>query len=188
MAYVVTVKILVDEADKVSVFDGINEILRDAQIGGPNGEDRDWVVDWKFDSVEPVNESLNDSIANETYFEGDAFRDWVIFSRSEAIAQDGAGFWSNKHGWTTLDLSTKFKGAPTRNLPHSVGMDAMWMLAPYRMTFYRIMLVESPDDDTLDQTPIAFECFAENYDHAAEQAENAYPGCKILGTEGGDHE
>jgi hypothetical protein len=75
MAYVVTVKILVDEADEVSVFDGINEILRDAQIGGLNGEDCDWVVDWKFDSAEPVNELLNDAIANGAYAEGDAFRD-----------------------------------------------------------------------------------------------------------------
>jgi hypothetical protein len=124
MAYVVTVKILVDEANEASVFDEINEILRNAK----QDEDSGCVVDWKFDSVEPANESLNDSIANETYFEGDAFGYWVIFSRSEAIAQDGAGFWSNKHGWTTLDLSTKFKGAPTRNLPRSAGMDAMWLL------------------------------------------------------------
>jgi hypothetical protein len=191
MAYIATVKILVDEADKVSVFDGINEILRDAQIGGPNGEDRDWVVDWKFDSVEPVNESLNDSIANEAYEEGDAFAEWVIFSSSEARANDGSGFWSNEHGWTTLDLATKFDAIERERAhdgPLSTGMDAMWMLAPYRMTFYRLMLVEAPDDDTLGQTPIAFECFAENYDHAVEQAENAYPGCRVLGTEGGDHE
>jgi hypothetical protein len=36
MAYIATVKILVDEADNASVFDGINETLRDAQMGGPN--------------------------------------------------------------------------------------------------------------------------------------------------------
>lgn len=188
MAYIATVKILLDEANESNVYDGINEILRDAQMGGPNGEDRGWVVDWKFESIESANESLNDSIANETYAEGDAFNDWVIFSRSEAIAQDGAGFWSNEHGWTTLDLATKFEDASVGDLPRSAGMDAVWMLAPYRMSFYRLMLVESPDDATLDQTPIAFECFAENYGHAVEQAENAYPGCRVLGTGGGDHE
>jgi hypothetical protein len=191
MAYIATVKILVDEADKASVFDGLNELLRFAQMGGPNGEDRDWVVDWKYDGLKPVNDFIEDSIFNETYAEGDAFKDWVIFSRSEAVTHNGAGFWSNEHGWTTLDLVTQFSDDERKCKPHlplSTGMDAMWMLAPYRMTFYRLMLVESPDDDTLDQTPIAFECFAENYDHAVEQAENAYPGCKVLGTEGGDNE
>lgn len=140
MAHIATVKIVVDEANEDAVYDGINEMLR-----AFNG---DWVVDWKFESVEPVNESLNDSIANETYDEGDAFRDWVIFSRSEAIAQDGAGFWSNEYGWTTLDLATKFEGASVRDLPHSAGMDAVWMLVPYRMSLYRLMLVEKPDDET----------------------------------------
>lgn len=180
MAYIAKIKILVDEANKAVVYDGINEMLREAQMGGPNGEDGDWIVDWKFESVEPTHESLNDSIANKTYAEGDAFDDWVIFSRSEAIDGDGAGFWSNEHGWTTLEMSTKFEGASVRNLPHSVGMDAVWMSVPRRMNFYRINLVESPDDETLDQAPIAFECFAEDYVHAVEQAENAYPGCHIV--------
>jgi hypothetical protein len=187
MAYIATIKILVDATNEAEVYDGINEMLRDAQMGGPNGEDRGWVVDWKFESVDPSNESLNDSIINETYTEGDAFNDWVIFSRSEAIAQEGAGFWSNEYGWTTLDLATKFDSTFTP-LPMSAGNDAVWMLAPYRMNFNRLMLVEHPDDATLDQTPIAFECFAEDYAHAVEQAENAHPGCRILGTEGGDHE
>ncbi len=182
MAHIATLKILVDEPNQAAVYDGINGILWNAQLGGPNGEDRDWVVDWKFDSVEPVNESLNDSIANETYAEGDAFDDWVIFSRSEAIAQDGAGFWSNEYGWTTLDLSTKFEDASVRDLPHSAGMDAV--LAPYRMNFYRLMLVENPDDATLNQTPIAFEWVGV----LGNFAENAYQGCKVVGTEGGDHE
>lgn len=139
MAFIATVTILVDEANETSVYDGINEILRNAQMGGPNGEDRGWVVDWKFKSIKPANESLNDSIANETYAEGDAFNDWVIFSRSEAIAQDGAGFWSNEYGWTTLDLATKFEDASVRDLPHSAGMDAVWMLAPYGMSLPEIL-------------------------------------------------
>jgi len=194
MAFIATVSILVDEANEASVYDGINEILRDAQMGGPNGEDRGWVVDWKFKAVEPVNESLNDSIANETYTEGDAFSDWVIFSRSEAIARDGAGFWSNEYGWTTLDLATKFCGYESRR-PHdgplSAGMDAVWMLAPYGMNLYRLRVEEDLFCGNPPKNEVhghIFECWAENYDHAVEQAENAYPGCRVLGTEGGDHE
>lgn len=189
MAYIATVKILVDETDEATVYDGLNEMLRTAQEPvDEDGDETPWIVDWKFESAVQTNEVLNDSIANETYEEGDAFNDWVIFSRSEAVARDGAGFWSNVHGWATLEQATRFEVASARSLPHSTGMDATWMLAPHRMSFYRLMLIEAPNQPELDQTPIAFECFAENCDHAVEQAENAYPGCRVLGTEGGCHE
>lgn len=49
-----------------------------------------------------------------------------------------------------------------------------------RLEQHRVMLVEFPMDPTLDQTPIAFDCWAESPEHAIEQAENAYPGCKIV--------
>jgi len=38
---------------------------------------------------------------------------------------------------------------------------------------YRAMLYETPED----KFQIAFDCFAEDCNHAVEQAENAYPGC-----------
>ena len=75
MAHIASIKILVDEANESAVYDGINEILRNAQLGGPEGEDLDWVVDWKFESVKPTKESLNNSIINQTYKEGEAFAD-----------------------------------------------------------------------------------------------------------------
>lgn len=181
MAYLATVTILIDEADEARACDGISEMLTAAQQ--PVEEDGEsWIVDWSIDSVATTTDELDDSICNDTYAEGDAFRDWVIFSRSEAVAQDGAGYWSNEYGWTTLDLATKFD-AINRERPLSAGMDGVWMLAPYRMEFYRLLLVEFPDDQSLDQTPIAFECWAENLDHAIEQAENAYPGCLYVGKE-----
>ncbi len=49
-----------------------------------------------------------------------------------------------------------------------------------RMEKHRVMLVEFPLDPSLDQTPIAFDCWAEDTEHAIEQAENAYPGCKVV--------
>lgn len=49
-----------------------------------------------------------------------------------------------------------------------------------RLEQHRVMLVEFPMDPTLDQTSIAFDCWAESHEHAIEQAENAYPGCKIV--------
>lgn len=181
MAYLATVIILIDEADEARTLDGINEMLRTWQQ--PVEEDvAPWIVDWSIVSVAEATDELDDSISNKFYAEGDAFRDWVLFSCSEAVAQDGDGFWSNEYGWTTLDLATKFDAAD-RERPHSAGMDAVWMLAPYRLEFYRLLLVEFPDDQSLDRSPIAFECWAENLDHAIEQVENAYPGCLHVGTE-----
>lgn len=40
---------------------------------------------------------------------------------------------------------------------------------------YRVTLAEEPGD----KFTIVFDCYAEDDDHAAEQAENAYPGCLI---------
>jgi hypothetical protein len=40
---------------------------------------------------------------------------------------------------------------------------------------YRVTLAEEPGD----KFTIVFDCFAEDDDHAAEQAENSYPSCEI---------
>ena len=41
---------------------------------------------------------------------------------------------------------------------------------------YRVTLVESPGD----RFKLIFECFADDEDHAEEQAMDAYPGCTVL--------
>lgn len=182
MAHIITVRILVDEPSAERAVSGLSEMLTTA--AQPIDPDEDsggaWIVDWSVGSAQPVNDTLKDSICNGTYAKGDAFDDWVIFSRSEAVASgDGAGFWSNTYGWTTLDLATKFD-AHQFHLPHSARMDATCMRAPYGMRGFLASLIESPDNAELDHTPIAFECWAANADHAREQAENAYPACKVL--------
>ena len=73
MAYIATVKILVDQANESAVYDGLNEFLRAIEADGPNGE-APLVIDWKYLSVEPIAPEIEDSILNETYEEGDAFR------------------------------------------------------------------------------------------------------------------
>lgn len=55
------------------------------------------------------------------------------------------------------------------------------------LTYYRVMLTEFPDAPALDQTPIMFDCWADDRQHADEQAISAYPGCKLLGLEGESH-
>lgn len=44
---------------------------------------------------------------------------------------------------------------------------------------YRVMLHEDKGDREFQ---IAFDCYAEDADHAAEQAENAYPNCEVIST------
>lgn len=46
------------------------------------------------------------------------------------------------------------------------------------LTSYRVMLHE----DAGDKLQIAFDCQAEDADHAAEQAGKAYPGCEVIST------
>ncbi len=77
-----------------------------------------------------MNESLNDSVANETYAKGDAFGNWLLFSHSEAkkdSEDSAAGYWSNTYGWCTRDLATRFT-CTSCSIPASVGMDAMWVM------------------------------------------------------------
>lgn len=73
MAYIATVKILVDQTNESAVYDGLNELLREIEMEGPNGEAPS-VIDWKYVSVAPIAPEIEDSIMNETYEEGDAFR------------------------------------------------------------------------------------------------------------------
>lgn len=55
-------------------------------------------------------------------------------------------------------------------------LDSLWTEAP-ELKGYRIYLCEAGDDDFLPE--ITFECQAESYAHAVEQAKDAYPGCRI---------
>ena len=40
--------------------------------------------------------------------------------------------------------------------------------------------IVSLHEDAGDRFVLMFACWAEDADHAAEQAENAYPGCEII--------
>lgn len=56
---------------------------------------------------------------------------FVVFSPNESSVSDGAGFWSNEHGWVPLDQATRFspEESESANLPVSTGQDARWLLA-----------------------------------------------------------
>lgn len=52
------------------------------------------------------------------------------------------------------------------------------MTAPAYMEGLREYSVELIEDDSTDS--ILFQCWAENQEHAKEQAESAYPDCNII--------
>lgn len=57
-------------------------------------------------------------------------QEFVIFSASEAAASgDGAGYWSNRLGWTTCLHADQFtqEHKQTTRLPMSCGGDAVWL-------------------------------------------------------------
>lgn len=77
MAYIATVHLLVDAAADFEVFDGLNEMLRAAQlpVDEANPDEEQFIVDWAIDDPRPVAESLNHAICNKTYEEGDMTSD-----------------------------------------------------------------------------------------------------------------
>lgn len=72
MAYIATLRILIDEPNESRVTDGLNEMMRTAQEPVEEGNPA-WIIDWAIDAITPVNDTLADAITNETYKEGDAF-------------------------------------------------------------------------------------------------------------------
>ena len=70
MAQIITVRILCDAATDSETIDGINEMLRTAQIPVENG-DEPWIIDWEIGECKPASEDIDDSICNDTYAEGD---------------------------------------------------------------------------------------------------------------------
>jgi len=94
---------------------------------------------------------------------------FVVEGPSTALAVEQALEMAYNHDFGA-DQSTEYD---VISVKHSEGLKT-----------YRLMLIERPGDQ-FDETPIMFECEAEDFDHAEEQAENAYPGCLVLGTEDG---
>ena len=81
MAKIVTLEILVDSDDESEIADGLNEMLRTAQLPvDPDDVDaRNWIIDWRLCvcgtqmRLQDIPPSVEDAIVNDTYSEGDAF-------------------------------------------------------------------------------------------------------------------
>lgn len=81
MAKIVTLEILVDSDDEAQIADGLNDMLRTAQlpVDPDNADARNWIIDWRLGvcgdqmRLQGISPSIEDAIVNDTYSEGDAF-------------------------------------------------------------------------------------------------------------------
>jgi hypothetical protein len=180
MAHVATIRVLVRDDNKERVLQGLHEMLQAAQtpVDPQDPGQQSWLAEFTVDHLQLANPFVAKALLEGADAQGLLDTDYPMFSPS---AFDGEGaFWSETHGWVDIKLATAFTAGDPIDAEFWQGTDAYLMPRPVGLTFYRVLLVESPNQAELDHTPIAFECWAENKDHANEQAQNAYPGCKIL--------
>lgn len=164
------------EVDNISVYVRRNDDGVSVDLYPKGSEDGESTAGARATFAEAEPDDLDDTSHNDTG--GAEFpQTWVIHSRSEDEASDGAGFWSNDFGWSTREFATAFSDTERDgyHLPLSAGNDAKWvgLLKPYRVS-----LTEAGESE-----PILFECHAESGEHAQEQAENAYPDCAVHAVE-----
>lgn len=158
-----------------------------------------WLVGQKAVSVEQIHPQVVKLLERMNKSDKDRviLGSWLVLSPKEvhaALNGEAPGFWSNEYGWTTRDAATRFE-LPTVGLalPGCGVPDAQFVPDDEQviafvldgLTPYRLMLIEDFGNQSYDQTPLLFECWAEDFAHAEEQARDAYPGCYVLGSEDG---
>ena len=110
MAYLATLQLLIDVESESAATVLTSDIASQLQADGQ-------VLDWSVSDARAVNETIRDSIVNETYVSGECFGEYIVVSTTKR-PQD-ASFWSNTYGWTAYDLATRFD-ATVADLPKAV--------------------------------------------------------------------
>lgn len=171
MAKILTVHLLVDDSSDAAIEAGVTALLASAEKG--------WIVDHNMDLPFDAPKEIEDAIVNETYTQGDTFHPHIFYSLEEAVRSDGAGFWSNTYGFTTRDLATRFlltDGPLDRPI---TGGDIVLMREDGQACEQWVVTLFEKDGDSHQEDAAVFECWADNAEHAKEQAANAYPDCEI---------
>ncbi|MBU2765471.1 hypothetical protein HAP94_04520 [Acidithiobacillus ferrivorans] len=132
---VVSVKLLVDmDALKVAGYSDVNALLSAMIRADYEDTDDSAIIDFEVGTHEIVCTEIEDSIVNDTYVNGEVFRDWVFFAKSEQNYGDhchSSGYWSEGYGWSNYRLATRYRPFGIRR-PRSNTNDA-------------ILLMDSPD-------------------------------------------
>ena len=110
MAYLATLQLLIDVESESAATVLTSDIASQLQADGQ-------VLDWSVSDARAVNDTVHDSIGNETYVSGECFGEYIVVSTTKR-PQD-ASFWSNTYGWTAYDLATRFD-ATVADLPKAV--------------------------------------------------------------------
>lgn len=110
MVYLATLQLLIDAESESAATVMSSDIASHLQADGQ-------VLDWSVSDARAVNETIRDSIVNETYVSGECFGEYIVVSTTKR-PQD-ASFWSNTYGWTAYDLATRFD-ATVADLPKAV--------------------------------------------------------------------
>ncbi len=110
MAYLATLQLLIDVESESAATVLTSDIASQLQADGQ-------VLDWSVSDARAVNDTVRDSIGNETYVSGECFGEYIVVSTTKR-PQD-ASFWSNTYGWTAYDLATRFD-ATVADLPKAV--------------------------------------------------------------------
>ncbi|MGC8732664.1 MAG: hypothetical protein ACP5RC_10435 [Halothiobacillaceae bacterium] len=112
---------------------------------------------------------------------------WVIYHSME---KSGARFWSEQTGWSSLDGATRYESMPTA--PYPLGGPENTQAGALHIGAMKPFTVTLQDSEEGVGWSVRFECFAENAEHAIEQAINAYPGSRgvlsVVLTEDADDE
>ncbi len=100
-------------------------------------------------------------------------RPWVVYHPEQP---DGERYWSNEDGWTCLSGAARYSKKPYHAKmclggPEMTSADALEIGTMLEF----VVQVEEPGGK-----PFLFDCFAESFEHAVEQAKSAYPAARVL--------
>lgn len=112
MAYLATVQLLIESESESAATAYAQELLTLHASSK--------VVDSQVVNTSEVNETIRESIANGTYVMGACFGNYLVVRNHPR--PDQAAFWSNRYGWTSYDLATRF-GADAIDIPASAAAD-----------------------------------------------------------------
>lgn len=185
MSFLITVQYLVDVPTAEAAESAVTETANHASQ----------VIDMQISDTRPVSEHIAQSIASDTYKNGDAFLPMVVFNPDRMQPGEdplsAQAFWSNEYGWGTYDLATRLDASQ-----HALPDGGLVLIdrGPQAMISAVTRLTAEPEDKALAKVecpytflvtvqlgrdnvwavPDYFECQADDAEHALKLARKAY--------------
>lgn len=117
--------------------------------------------------VEKMLESMGKLLA---HFRGGSKNAWVIYHDKQP---SGKRFWSDEYGWTGEDKATRYAKMP--HAPYPLCAHDHTQAAALRLGTMKEFTVILCDLKGNGDRLVRFDCFAENKEHAIEQAASVHP-------------